>query len=172
MAQGVFDGLNDEARRVLYAMVETGMRPSEIVNIAPDNIRLDAEIPHVRIIATGERGLKTRHANRDNPLVGVSLMAFEAQRGGFPSYRDREAGLSAAINKFLKTHALRPEPGQSLYSLRHSFEDRLIAARADERMRSELMGHAYKREKYGHGPSLAMKREILENITLTPPAEV
>jgi hypothetical protein len=41
MANGAFDTLNPEARRVIYVMVETGMRPSEIVNLTPNTIHLN-----------------------------------------------------------------------------------------------------------------------------------
>jgi integrase len=36
LAPGVFDDLNPEARRVIYVMVETRLRPSEIVNLTPN----------------------------------------------------------------------------------------------------------------------------------------
>ena len=41
LAPGALAGLNAEARNVVFAMVETGMRPSEIVNIDPENIMLN-----------------------------------------------------------------------------------------------------------------------------------
>ena len=49
LAPGVFERLNREAALVCYALIETGCRPSEIANILPENIRLDAEVPHIRI---------------------------------------------------------------------------------------------------------------------------
>jgi hypothetical protein len=38
------------------------------------------------------------------------------------------AGLSALVNKFLGDNGLRPSKDHSVYSLRHSFKDRLVAA--------------------------------------------
>lgn len=166
LGRGRLDALNAPARNVVHAMIETGMRPSEVVNIAPENIVLDAEIPHVRIRRVPGRDLKTPGSERDVPLVGVSLHAFRDQASGWPEYRDREASLSATVNKFLRLNGLRPEPGLSLYSLRHSFEDRMIASGADERMRVELMGHAYGRPKYGQGPTLRAKRELLQQMAI------
>lgn len=172
LATGALDSLNDEARRAIFAMVETGMRPSEIVNIAAENIRLDAEVPHVVVTPTKTRELKTDTSEREIPLVGVSLLAFSAQPEGFPRYWDRETGLSALANKALRRAGIISEPGVTLYSLRHSFEDRMIEAGADERMRRELMGHRYDREKYGNGPSLAMKRDLLLRMAFQPPQRV
>ena len=163
---GRLDGLNEQARAVLLAMIETGLRLVEVVNIRPEHIVLDHAIPHVQIRRTKERDLKTPHSERDVPLVGVSLAAFQAHPGGFPRYYDNEASASATINKYLLENDLRPGEGLSLYSFRHSFEDRLIVAGADERMRSELMGHKYDRPKYGEGPSLEMKLKLLEAIEI------
>lgn len=61
-------GLNEEARLVLYVMIETGLRPSEIVNLREGTIFLGAGIPHVKIAADGRR-LKTEDSAREMPLV-------------------------------------------------------------------------------------------------------
>ena len=172
LATGALDGLNEQARRIVFAMIETGISISECVNIIPENICLSAEIPHLKIRATAERALKTHARPRDIPLVGASLMAFQSQPEGFPRYIDRNDLASATINKFLQENDFRPTRKHSAYSFRHSFEDRMIAAGGDERMRSELMGHAYKREKYGQGPTLQAKLELLERMAFTPPGRV
>jgi integrase len=49
LATGALDDLNEDARYVLYVVTETGMRPSEVVNLQEDAIRLDAKIPYVKI---------------------------------------------------------------------------------------------------------------------------
>lgn len=164
--------LNVEARRVVYAMVETGLRPSEIVNILPENILLDHDIPHVRVTITEKRDVKTVNAERRVPLVGVSLMAFEAQPAGFPRYFDKNPQLSALVSKYFKTRALIPSPKHTLYSLRHSFEDRLIAADLDYRVRKNVMGHQVNDVSYGIGADLAQVRDVLERIAFRPPPKV
>lgn len=170
LKDGALDQLNDEARCILYLMVETGMRLSEAANLTSETIALKAKIPHVRIRPLG-RDLKTPQSERDIPLVGVSLMAAEKFPGGFPRYHDKSAGLSAIVNKVLKNAGLRPG-GESLYSLRHTFEDRLTAVEAPEKLIANLMGHKYARPKYGAGPSLEQKREWLQRIALKPPSRV
>lgn len=163
LAPGALDGLNVEARCLLLGMINTGYRPSEGAGLLPEHIRLDAEIPHISIEPTA-RQLKTQHSRRVIPLTGVSLAAFRECPLGFERYRDRDA--SATIGKFLRENGLLETDGHSLYSLRHSFEDRLLAAGVDERIRRDLFGHALNRERYGAGASLAHKHEILLKVAL------
>ena len=171
LKDGMFDDINEEARRVLYLMIETGLRPCEACNLTRETIFLDAPIPYVSIKPIG-RQLKTKDSERDIPLVGVSLMALQAQPDGFPRYRDKSSNLSADINKALTVRGLRPIEGQSLYSIRHSFEDRLTAVNPPDKVIAALMGHKYNRPKYGLGPSLTQKREWLLKIAFRPPSRV
>ena len=53
----------------------------------------------------------------------------------------------------------------TIYSLRHAFEDRMLAARIDERIRRDLMGHSLGRERYGLGASLEHTAELLAPIS-------
>lgn len=171
LAPGTLAGLNDEARRTVYAMVETGLRPSEMVNLTERTIRLDAPVPYVSV-EEDERETKTKDSIRQIPLVGVSLMAFQAQPNGFPRYRDNAASLSALVNKYLRNHDLRPTLDHTMYSLRHGFEDRLTAVETPEKLIAAMMGHKYSRPKYGAGPSLEQKQKWLQRIALTPPSVV
>ncbi len=151
LAPGALDGMGEEARDVLLLMVNTGCRPSEIVGARLEDFAVGDRVPHIRIRAHDGRSLKTDHSRRDVPLLGVSLDAARrlAKAGGPSRYAGKNDGWSAAVNKFLATNGLRETPDHTAYSLRHSFESRLIAARVDERLRAELMGHKYGRPKYG-----------------------
>lgn len=171
LADRAFDTLNPEARRVIYLIAETGVRLSEAINLTRTTIRLNAPIPHIAVMPEG-RHIKTDQSKREIPLVGVALMAMRAQPEGFPRYRDKPDVLSALVNKALDARGLRPEPGQSLYSLRHTFEDRLTAIDAPEKIIACLMGHKWSRPRYGAGPSLEHKRHWLERIAFKPPSTV
>lgn len=171
LKDGALASLNAEARAVVYIMVETGLRPSEIVNLGRETMALDADIPHVQVRPDGRR-MKTRHSRRDVPLVGVALMAARAHPNGFPRYRDKSALLSATVNKFLAEHDLRPTPDHTLYSLRHTFKDRLRAVEAPEELIDGLMGHKTDKPQYGAGHGLAQKQRWLHKIALTPPSTV
>lgn len=82
---------------------------------------------------------------------------------GFPRYADNP-GLSATINKYLRENKLLESSNHSLYSLRHSFEDRMLAAGVDDRIRRDLFGHRLDRERYGRGASLEHLAKIVQSI--------
>ena len=73
----IFKGLNAEAILLVYTMIETGCRPSEIANLVAENIVLDDDVPHIRIRPQNDRQLKSKASVREVPLVGVSLMAMK-----------------------------------------------------------------------------------------------
>ncbi|MDN4982365.1 hypothetical protein QY049_03895 [Bradyrhizobium sp. WYCCWR 13022] len=170
LAPGALDGLNDEARDVIYVVMETGARPSEIVNLSKSRIHLDCDVPYIRIQAEG-RLLKTEHSERDIPLVGLAHEAMKRHRNGFPRYHDKGSNLSATLMKHFKARGLLPTPRHSIYSLRHAFKDRLKAAECPEEMIDELMGHSTGKPRYGDGYGLALKSKYLNAIALTPAAE-
>jgi integrase len=161
-------GLNDEARAILLAMVETGARPSELCNLTQEAIRIDADIPHLaieeRLDPEAPRELKSGSSKRYIPLVGVSLEVFRSFNKGFPRYWEAEENLSATINKYLSKNGLRETPRHSLYSLRHSFEDRMLRAGFDESLRIALFGHKSERPLYGDAGGLEWKRDQLLKI--------
>lgn len=165
LAPGALDGRNIEARNILRALVNTGARPGEIANLRPEHIHLDANIPHISIEPTKDRQLKTANSRRKIPLVGVSLEAMREWPEGLPRYVDKP-GLSATINKYLRENHLVETPTHTLYGLRHRFEDQLLAANVDERIRRDLMGHALKRERYGRGGDLAHLQALLQPTAL------
>lgn len=161
-------GLNEDARLVLFVMMETGLRPSEIVNLRDGTIVLDGTIPHVKVVADGRR-LKTQDSAREIPLVGVALAAMQRRPHGFPKYRDRATVLSATVNKYLSENGLRPTSDHTVYSLRHSFKDRLVAIETPDSLIDSVMGHKTYKPKYGRGPSLELKRKFLEQIAFEVP---
>ena len=156
-------GMNAEARAIVRMVAATGMRPSEVAALTAPRIILDAAIPHVQI-RPESRQLKTRQSARDMPLVGVGLDVMREFREGFGRYRDNPDTLSATVNKALGVAGLRPTPAHTLYSLRHTFKDRLIALEAPERVQDALMGHAVRGIEYGSGPSLAQRAEWLARV--------
>lgn len=164
LAAGALDGLNTEARCIVLGMINTGYRPSEAAGLLPEHIRLDGPVPYISIEPVG-RQLKNATSKRVIPLAGVSLDAFRACPKGFPTYRGKDK-ISDTVNKFLRENKLLETPAHSLYGLRHSFEDRMIAARVDERVRRDLFGHAYNRERYGKGADLKHLHEVVSSVAL------
>ncbi|MGO4916647.1 integrase [Pseudogemmobacter sp. W21_MBD1_M6] len=165
LAPRALDGLNSEARCILLGMINTGYRPSEGAALRAAQIRLDTNVPHISIEPIG-RQLKSANARRVIPLVGVSLEAFVAFPDGFSRYATNSAGLSATVNKFLRENGLMETPAHTLYSLRHSFEDRMLEAKIDERIRCDVFGHSLQRERYGKGASLQHLHEVFQALAL------
>lgn len=167
---GALAGLNDEARGIILALVETGARPSEICNLTPPDIRTADKVPHLVIQPRNDpddpREIKTASSRRSVPLVGVALKVFERHPNGFPRYRDKEMHLSATLNKFFKENKLFPSSRHKIYSFRHSFEDRMKEGGLDEELRRLLMGHTIDRPTYGSGGGLEWRAAELSKIAL------
>ncbi|MEW6257019.1 MAG: tyrosine-type recombinase/integrase [Pseudomonadota bacterium] len=171
LAAGALGELNLEARCIIYLMADTGLRTSEAANLTEETIVLDADIPYVHVVPDG-RKMKTPHSERKIPLVGVALAAARRCPGGFPRYRDKPSSLSAYMSRFFREKNLRPTEDHSLYSLRHTFEDRLTAIEAPEKVIAQLMGHKWSRPRYGAGPSLAQAADWLSRIAFKPPPDL
>lgn len=166
LAPDVLSGLNPEARAIFIGMINTGYRPSEAAGLTAERIRLGDAVPHIVIAPDATRQIKNRTSRREIPLTGVSLAVFQEFPTGFPHYREKPATLSATVNKFLRENGLMESDAHVMYSLRHSFEDRMLRGRIDERVRRELMGHSLGRQKYGQAGGLAFKAGELARIAI------
>lgn len=159
------DGMNHEAQLLFIMLIETGARPKEIIGLLPEDYCLDDEVPHVWIRKNRIRNLKRDSTARRIPLVGVSLTAAkQIASTGFTRYQAKPDHGTGAINKYLRENNLTPSKDHSLYSLRHSFKDRLREVEAPEELVDELMGHTSKQPVYGSGRSLAQKQKWLQKI--------
>lgn len=159
-------GLNTQARQIFLVLIETGCRPSEICNLAPEQIHLKADVPHLSIVFREDRGLKTENSVRDIPLVGVALEVMKLAPAGFHQYRDKETNFSNAVMKFLRSNKLLPSVNHRVYSLRHSYEKRMLEAGYDDEFRRRILGHDTNRPEYGDGGSLAWRRDRMAAIAL------
>jgi integrase len=170
LAPGALDGLNEQARDLVYLITDTGLRLSEGVELDETTIFLNATVPFVRVSPL-RRELKTHQSERDMPLVGNALAAMKRNPIGFPRYRDKADSLSALVNDYFKVHGLQETKEHTLYGLRHTFEDRLTAVEAPEKVIASLMGHKWSRPKYGLGPSLEQKQKWLLQIAFRTPQQ-
>lgn len=160
----LFRGLNRDAALLLMVLVETGCRLSELTNIESKNIRLSDKIPHLRIRPTANRELKSGSSERDIPLVGIAFEAMKRAPDGFPHYRDRGYLISQTLLKAFKSRKLLPSENHRVYSLRHSFEKRMLEGGLDYGLRCTLMGHKSDRPEYGDGGSLEYRQSELLKI--------
>jgi len=162
LADGAFDKLNAQARRAFFVMIETGMRPEEVVNLRRGHICRDHNIPHLEVKAE-DREVKTANSIRDIPLVGVSLAAVDAALADlrededrlFPNYYDNASGWSATVGKHLRVNKLKETGRHVPYSIRHSFKTRLRKYMLDrngyrgDELLDLMMGHDQGKEDYG-----------------------
>ena len=116
LAPGAFGRLNAEATDVFMVLINTGLRPSEVLSCPLDDFCLDEEIPFIRVAAHG-RELKQRHAARDVPLLGVSLKGARriVSRGGIKRYPHKANSWSGVVNKYLENNGLKETPKHSAY---------------------------------------------------------
>jgi len=66
--------------------------------------------------------------------------------------------------KALKSRDLLPTNKHKVYSLRHSFEKRMLEAGLEYDLRCTLMGHKNERPDYGDGGSMGFRRDELLKI--------
>ncbi|MEY9829808.1 integrase [Sinorhizobium fredii] len=169
LAPGALDAMNEDARFIVYTMVETGLRLGEVCNLRPQDIRLEDEVPHVEVADRDDRRQKTDYSIRRVPLVGVSLWAMKQRPSGFKRYQDKADHASALINKVMRSAELMPSDDHTIYSLRHSFQDRIENADCSDRMQADLMGHEFGRPTYGDGAEMKRRQEFLVGIMFAWP---
>jgi len=141
--QSKLTSMDEDGRLLICALADTGARPREIITRQPEDIVLDAAVPHIKIRPRVEKigtkrktteRLKTSPSTRDIPLVGAALFAFEKRPNGFSRYAGNVNSFTSRVNKFLRENSLLETTDHSLYSFRHSFQDRLTALEVGHRM--------------------------------------
>lgn len=154
-----------ELQLITLMLIETGCRPSEIINLRVEDFHLDAPVPYISIKARTDREVKTDTSERDIPLVGISLEAAKrAAKRAFAHYYDKGELFSANMMKNFRNRGLLETPDHKIYSFRHAFEKRMQEANIDYGLRCLLMGHKTTRPVYGDGGSLEYRRDELLKI--------
>jgi integrase len=159
-------GMNEVSQCLLKVFAETGVCFSEQSGILPEDIILNAEIPHIIITPRKKKRLKTKYRKRVIPLVGHALDVFMKHPLGFSHLVINPDSFSASVNKYLSENNMLPTNHHTVYSLRHSVQDRLLRLNAPDRVQAQIMGHKYNRPDYGVGATLEHKAEWLETIQL------
>ena len=161
------------SRIVIAAFINTGLRHSEICNLRSDSIYLDTPTPYVDIVQQSGRDLKTKESVRQLPLFGISLEAFKLiKNGAIDCYKDKSDTFSANANKFFRHNGLFPDVKDEkletyrIYSLRHSFRDRMIEAGVDVDIRDKSMGHKIYKPEYGNYGEIELRMKLLKEIDI------
>lgn len=169
LTPGALNGITEDIVYPILMIIETGCRPSEIINLRPEDIVLDHPVPHIRIAEQEDRETKTDDSIRGMPLVGISLEAARRAPNGFSHYHDRSSAFSAAAGAAFRRRKLFPTEDHVIYSFRHAFEKRMQEANIDYGLRCLLMGHKVDRPKYGDGGGLEYRRDELLKIAHPAP---
>ena len=167
--------LDDDIRWLVALISDTGMRLSEAVGLLVDDLVLDSEQPHIKLVLHPHRRLKTGASERTIPLVGCSLWAAKrikensSSKFCFSRYctdnNCNSNSASAAINKWIKK-VISSEA--VIHGLRHGFRDRLRAAEAPMDMIDQLGGWSLRSvgQGYGDGYPLDLLHRWMEKIVL------
>lgn len=152
-------------------LVNTGMRPVEAIGLELSDVILNHDVPHVHVRRNAVRGLKTDHSERVLPLLGVSLDAARqlVASGGWGKQAGKNMYATSVINKAMRESGVGLDKRQSLYSLRHWFQDQLTKRDVVDRAQAQLMGHKFQRPKYGYGKDLAELRDIIAPFAISAP---
>ena len=167
--------LDDDIRWLVALISDTGMRLSEAVGLLVDDLVVDSEQPHIKLVLHPHRRLKTGASERTIPLVGSSLWAAKrikensSSKFCFSRYctdnNCNSNSASAAINKWIKK-VISSEA--VIHGLRHGFRDRLRAAEAPMDMIDQLGGWSLRSvgQGYGDGYQLDLLHRWMEKIVL------
>ncbi len=165
---------DDELRWLLLLLSDSGMRLSEALGLSKDDINLNSNLPHVKLIPHKWRRLKTRNSERCIPLIGASLWAskkiLEHQNNSvyaFPRYTSVDNcnanSASATLNKWLKSKLTND---YVVHGLRHSFRDRLRAIECPSEIIDQLGGWSLRSigQGYGKGYELSVLSKWMNQI--------
>ena len=159
LIHGYCKQMNDEPRWLISLLSDSGMRLSEALGLAKEDIKLEEPIPHIRLIPHPWRRLKTRSSQRYIPLVGEALWACKRilehnddSIFAFPRYTSinqcNANSASAALNKWLKSKLIND---YVIHGFRHSFRDRLRTVECPSEIIDQLGGWSLKSVGQGYG---------------------
>lgn len=166
--------------------VLSGMRLGEITQLGMKDIEIDADIPVIHIRADEATGgtVKSKAGWRDVPVhrrvVELGLLDFVRTRQTAKKKQARlfhaipygsDGSPSAEYSRWFSRRLLQiklKRPDLVFHSFRHSFIDALREVSAPEYVLKALVGHEQGSvtDGYGHGTSLAAKKEWLDRVTL------
>ena len=164
--------LNDESRWLIALISDTGMRLSEALGLASEDIVLHEKIPFIDLRPKPWRQLKTNSSERQIPLVGYSLWAAkniikQNRKFAFPKYVNQVScntnSASAALNKWMQ---IRISNNYVIHSFRHAFRDRMRNVKCPTELIDQAGGWSSQHigQIYGDGYSLKILKNFMDKI--------
>ena len=150
---------DDDLRWLIALLSDTGMRLGEGVGLLKSDMKLDCEIPHIKLIPHPWRRLKTKSSQRVIPLVNESLWASKRilehtdnSLFALPRYTSlngcKANSANAALNKWIREELT---DNYVVHGFRHSFRDRLRAIECPSDIIDQLGGWRLKSVGQGYG---------------------
>ena len=164
--------INDESRWLIALISDTGVRLSETLGLASEDIILHDKIPFIDLKPKPWRQLKTNSSERQIPLVGYSLWAAknimrQNNRFAFPKYVNQHScktnSASAALNKWMQ---IRISKNYVIHSFRHAFRDRMRNVNCPSELIDQAGGWSNQNigQIYGEGYSLKILKNFMVKI--------
>ena len=151
--------LDPELQAIVLVVRATGARPTEVINLEPQDIVLDTNIPHIVIRPNANRPAAKRGNERPRAVPVVETKALEALRSnpsGFPTWATRENFATTKVTTTLR---------HGLYGYRHAMADRLRQAGVAEDVAKDVLGHSRGTHgAYGSDQRLEAKAEALSKV--------
>jgi len=166
------EGTDNPREQLIGLLIDTGMRVSEVVGLASEDVKLDCSYPHINLNKNTFRRLKTKNSIRYIPLVGASLEVAKSldysNEWLFPSYLDSEnnefkgTSASGAINKRIR-RILGSHDVPTAHSFRHTIATRLRSVACPRDYREEICGwRSTDPDLYGQPSDIKNKATYLE----------
>lgn len=153
--------MNRDAQFIVRVMLAVGCRVDEACHLERADIVLNEEVPYVHIRPNERNGwdIKGTFARRVPVVDPEALELLREFPDGPPRYQ-HEGGNGAAsnyINVFLRKKGLRRDQKMSLYSARHTLQQKLLAVGAPDNVINEILGHSDGSAKEGYGDGLPLR---------------
>lgn len=145
--------LPEAAKAILLVSQNTGLGIKELAQMAPEDVVLTGEYPHLKIRANQFRNyLKTKEREREIPLIGQAYQAMLKFPNGFTEFTDQRGPrrlyrhISPFINSLL--------PGKTFVGYRHRIAYLMRNSKYKDQWQNAVMGHATKGQTgYYGGPT-------------------
>lgn len=174
--------LKDDDYWLPLLLAYTGMRLSEPLYLAAEDVVIDSPVPYFKLRWTGARSLKTVGSERDVPIhpdleaYGFYKFVRERQKqveqggllfSGFPTDKHLGNYCSQRLGRYLRNVGIT-DKRVATHSFRHSMKDALRNAKCPEEERDQILGHENSsvKVKYGDGAKLSVLHDWLCKIDL------
>ena len=135
--------LAETAKALLLVTQNTGLGIKELAQMAPEDVVLTGDYPHLKIRTNQFRNyLKTKTREREIPLIGQALEVMKEFPNGFTEYTDPR-GVRRLYSQFSRFFG-STLPGKSFVCYRHRIAYLMRNSKYKDQWQNAVMGHATK----------------------------